>query len=541
MQTVFVECTAYYRPSGPEHLKPVGETEFVNGVAAMCASGQYGPIRACAGIVSFADLTLGARVEEVLQAHVAAGNGRFRGIRHAAAWQDKTPEVRTAHTNPPPHLYRDDKAFREGMAVLGRMGLTFDAWIYHSQIPDLIALARAFPDQTIVLDHVGGPIGLGWYADKRAEILKSWTADIQELARCPNVVVKVGGMGMRINGFQFHKRERPPSSQELADAWRPWVETTIGAFGAEPLHVREQFPRRQNIGQLRDVLECLQASRVRLLGRRQRRRCSRAPRNASTRFSRRSAPKSAANTCARWFVRRGRRPSRQPSVSPSRAPALARMPWFVPSVRFMRDAMRGRAATLTPAGVYELATKFCQLVFTMIRVLRLLSVLILPATLLWGCARQPAFVTKDEPWRRTDETQCLQSGFVRESRYVHARSALGGPEACGAIQPFEMTAASSGTVHLVPAATLRCPMIPAVDHWVSTVVQPAARSYLGQAVVEVKVAASYSCRPRNGIFGGKLSEHGHANALDVSGFKLADGRWVTVKGGWSSWSAKAAS
>lgn len=172
----------------------------------------------------------------------------------------------------------------------------------------------------------------------------------------------------------------------------------------------------------------------------------------------------------------------------------------------------------------------------MIRVLRLLSVLILPATLLWGCARQPAFVTKDEPWRRTDETQCLQSGFVRESRYVHARSALGGPEACGAIQPFEMTAASSGTVHLVPTATLRCPMIPAVDHWVTTVVQPAARSYLGQAVVEVKVAASYSCRPRNGIFGGKLSEHGHANALDVSGFKLADGRWVTVKGGWSSWS-----
>ena len=187
--------------------------------------------------------------------------------------------------------------------------------------------------------------------------------------------------------------------------------------------------------------------------------------------------------------------------------------------------------------VDELATKFCQPVFTMIQVVRLSMVLIVPAALLWGCARQPAFVTKDEPWRRTDETQCLQSGYVRESRYVQARSALGGPEACGAIQPFEMTAASSGNVQLVPAATLRCPMIPAVDHWVSHSVQAAARAHLGLPVVEVKVAASYSCRPRNGIFGGKLSEHGHANALDVSAFRLADGRWVTVKDGWSSWSS----
>lgn len=174
----------------------------------------------------------------------------------------------------------------------------------------------------------------------------------------------------------------------------------------------------------------------------------------------------------------------------------------------------------------------------MISVLRLSLVLILPAVLLWGCARQPAFVTKDEPWRRVDETQCLQSGYVRESRYVHARSALGGPEACGAIQPFEMSAASSGTVQLLPAATLRCPMIPAVDHWVTSVVQPAARAYLGKPVVEVKVAASYSCRARNGIFGGKLSEHGHANAIDVSGFRLADGRMISVKDGWSSWSGE---
>lgn len=173
----------------------------------------------------------------------------------------------------------------------------------------------------------------------------------------------------------------------------------------------------------------------------------------------------------------------------------------------------------------------------MFSVLRSLCFVVLPAALLWGCSRQPPFIAKDEPWRRVDETQCLQSGYVRESRFVHARSALGGPDVCGAIQPFEMSAAASGTVHLSPAATLRCPMIPAVEHWITHMVQPAARSYLGMPVIELKVAASFSCRARNGILGGKLSEHGHANAIDVSGFKLADGRWVTVRDGWSSWSS----
>lgn len=173
----------------------------------------------------------------------------------------------------------------------------------------------------------------------------------------------------------------------------------------------------------------------------------------------------------------------------------------------------------------------------MIHCARLFLVFMLPLALLWGCARQPDFVTRPEPWRRVDETQCLQSGHVRESRFVQARSALGGPGSCGAVQPFEMTAAAGGTVQLLPVAILRCPMIPAVDHWVAHVVQPTARAYFAQPVVEVKVASSYACRPRNGLTGGKLSEHGHANALDVSAFKLADGRWITVKGGWSSWSA----
>ena len=125
-QTVFIECTACYRADGAAAMRPVGETEFVNGIAAMGASGAYGPIRVAAGIVGFADLTLGAAVEEVLAAHLMAGGGRFRGIRHAAGWQDKTPEVHNSHTDPPPRLYRDHAKFREGFKVLGRMGLVLD-------------------------------------------------------------------------------------------------------------------------------------------------------------------------------------------------------------------------------------------------------------------------------------------------------------------------------------------------------------------------------------------------------------------------------
>ena len=174
--------------------------------------------------------------------------------------------MHNAHTNPGPHLYRDHAKFREGFAALGRLGLSFDAWLYHPQIPDLTALARAFPGQPIVLDHVGGPLGLGWYAGKRDEIFAGWKRDIVELAGCANVVMKLGGLGMRINGFQFHHRERPPSSQDLADAWRPYVETCIEAFGREALHVREQLPRRQDLGPLRGLLERLQAAGRRRLG-----------------------------------------------------------------------------------------------------------------------------------------------------------------------------------------------------------------------------------------------------------------------------------
>jgi L-fuconolactonase len=240
--TVFIECTACYRADGPSELRPLGETEFVNGIAAMSASGAYGGTRVAAGIVGLVDLTLGQRAEEVLAAHMAAAGSRFKGIRHAAAWEDKAPEIHNSHTNPPPHLYRDHVKFREGFAVLGRMGLSFDAWLYHPQLADLTALARAFPQQPIVLNHVGGPLGLGWYADKRQEVLDAWRRDIRELATCANVSVKLGGLGMRINGFRFHHRQRPPSSQELAEAWRPYLETAIEAFGPARAMFESNFP-----------------------------------------------------------------------------------------------------------------------------------------------------------------------------------------------------------------------------------------------------------------------------------------------------------
>lgn len=238
--TVFIECTAFYRADGPEEMRPVGETEFVDGAAAMAASGRYGATRACAGIVGLADLSLGERVDTVLAAHVAAGNGRFRGIRHAAGW-DASDAVHNSHTRPPPGLYRDP-TFREGFARLKVHGLSFEAWLYHPQLGDVADLARAFPEHAIVLDHVGGPLGVGPYAGRRDEVFASWRESIREIAACPSVHVKLGGLGMKICGFEFHKQAEPPNSEALAEAWRPYVETCIEAFGASRCMFESNFP-----------------------------------------------------------------------------------------------------------------------------------------------------------------------------------------------------------------------------------------------------------------------------------------------------------
>jgi L-fuconolactonase len=236
--TVFLQCRAMHRAGGPEPLRPVGETEFVNGVAAMSASGGFGPTRVCAGIVGHADLTLGAPVREVLEAHLRAGGDRFRGIRHSNAWDASVPRPTNA---PRPDLLAEAD-FRAGFAQLAPLGLSFDAWLYHPQIPELTALARAFPDTPIVLNHVGGPLGLGAYAGRRAEMIAAWSASIRDLATCPNVSVKLGGLGMPLTGLGFHEQAEPPSSERLAEASRPYFETCIAAFGTDRCMFESNFP-----------------------------------------------------------------------------------------------------------------------------------------------------------------------------------------------------------------------------------------------------------------------------------------------------------
>ncbi|MGS0744032.1 amidohydrolase family protein [Glaciimonas sp. GG7] len=227
--TVFVQCGYGYRSSGPEELRSVGETEFVASVAEECAR-RDANTRVCAGIVSTADLMLGDKVDDVLQAHIDAGLGRFRGIRHISARHDAF----SASLLPPPqHRLLAEPAFRAGFARLTAFNLTFDAWLYHTQIDELTALARAFPDTPIVLNHVGGPLGVGPYAGKRDEVFMHWLVSIKTLATCPNVRVKLGGLAMAITGFTFHTEPLPPSSGELANAWRPYIDACIESFGAQ--------------------------------------------------------------------------------------------------------------------------------------------------------------------------------------------------------------------------------------------------------------------------------------------------------------------
>ncbi|HKS20370.1 MAG TPA: amidohydrolase family protein [Bradyrhizobium sp.] len=238
--TVYVDCRSMYRKNRPEALQPVGEIEFANGVAAMSASGGYGPARINAGIVGHANLLLGDGAKAMLEAGIAAGNGRFRGIRHSSAW-DAEPEVAGIFTTRPKDLLLDS-AFRKGFACLAPLDLSFDAWMFHPQIGDLTDLARAFPGTRIVLDHCGSPVGVGRFAGKREETFAVWKASIREIAKCENVVVKLGGLAMRLLGYDFHERPKPPSSEECAAAWRPYIETCIEAFGPNRAMFESNFP-----------------------------------------------------------------------------------------------------------------------------------------------------------------------------------------------------------------------------------------------------------------------------------------------------------
>jgi predicted TIM-barrel fold metal-dependent hydrolase len=240
--TVFVECRAMWREDGPPELRPVGETEFVNGVAVMSASGTYGRTRACAGIVGHVDLRLPPEtVDRVLKAHLAAGGGRFRGIRQGGAFHADPAVLGPLHGRVPEGLFSTPE-FRAGFARLAPNGMSFEAWVLEPQLPDVIALARAFPDTTIVLDHVGTPLGVAGYAGRREERFDTWRQGIRMLAECPNVNVKLGGLAMVYCNFPSFLSEVPASSEQLGREWRPYIDACIDAFGASRCMFESNFP-----------------------------------------------------------------------------------------------------------------------------------------------------------------------------------------------------------------------------------------------------------------------------------------------------------
>ncbi len=240
LTTVFAQCRERYRPDGPVALRPLGETEFVLQIAHALEARRGLKRSVCAGIVGHADLTLGGEVRAVLEAQLRVADGRFRGIRHAAA-NDADPALARTMPQVPAGLLRDPH-FRAGFACLAPLGLSFDAWVYHPQLGDVAALAREFPETSIVLDHVGGPLGIGAYAIRRAEVFAEWHAAILKLAACPNVSVKIGGLGMRLCGFGFCEQPQPPTSAHLAAAWRPWIAACIDAFGPRRCMFESNFP-----------------------------------------------------------------------------------------------------------------------------------------------------------------------------------------------------------------------------------------------------------------------------------------------------------
>ena len=232
--SVYMQALTRYRASGPNELKPVGETEYVAQVTATTVQ------QVAAGIVGYADLRLGRAVRDVLEAHLEAGRGRFRGVRHLTTW-DADASLANPLTAAPKSLLLDS-SFRAGLAQLAPLGLTYDAWLFFPQLPELIDTAKALPDTTIVVDHCGGVVRIGAYQERQREVFERWSASMRELARLPNVHVKLGGLGMRINGFDFDKGETPPSSDVLARTWKPWIETCIEAFGADRCMFESNFP-----------------------------------------------------------------------------------------------------------------------------------------------------------------------------------------------------------------------------------------------------------------------------------------------------------
>lgn len=252
--TVYVECSAMYRRSGPVSLRPLGEAEFVAGVAAMSGSGDFGPTQVCAAFVGAADLTLGSAVDEVLEKLAVASGGRLRGIRGAAAW-DADPAINVGGRAHAPEGLLLDASFRAGVARLAARGLVYDAWQYHPQLPELCSLADAFPGMPMVINHCGGPLGIGVYAGP--ETFAHWKAALTDAARRPNALIKLGGMSRRRCGFAFEDRSLPPTAEELAAAWRPYIETCIELFGASRCMFESNFPPDNVAGSYRTLWNAL--------------------------------------------------------------------------------------------------------------------------------------------------------------------------------------------------------------------------------------------------------------------------------------------
>jgi L-fuconolactonase len=238
--TVFIEARAMYRADGPEEMRPVGEVEFVQGLAAASASGLYGPSRAAAAIVGHANLNLGERVAPVLEALQAASPNRFRGIRHSVTW-DPHPELENTAAHVREGQLASDQ-FRAGARVLARMGFSLEAWLWFPQLPELADFARALPDLPIVLNHIGGLVRVGPYANRDEEVTATWRTGIAAVAACPNVTVKLGGIGMPRTGFDWHERGTPIGSEELATSMAPWMTYCIEQFGPARCMFESNFP-----------------------------------------------------------------------------------------------------------------------------------------------------------------------------------------------------------------------------------------------------------------------------------------------------------
>jgi L-fuconolactonase len=235
--TVFIEVKARYRPDGPEEMRPVGEVEFVEGLATESASGTYGRTRVAAAIIGYADLKLGERVAPVLDAMQAASPTRFRGIRHSTGW-DPSPEL----VNRDIQGVLSSDQYRAGARELARRGLCLENSLYHPQLPELAAFARALPELTIILNHIGGLVRIGPYADRDGEVLPAWRRGIAAVAACPNVILKLGGVGQRRFGFDWHARATPIGSEELAAALAPLMQYGIEQFGPDRCMFESNFP-----------------------------------------------------------------------------------------------------------------------------------------------------------------------------------------------------------------------------------------------------------------------------------------------------------